>query len=282
MPKVPLVCVLAFLLLPSPLLFSPLLSFPLSPIPRSHPPSSPAPFHPRPPSLTPRPQGPHPPNIPLPSGTPIHRPALRPPLPLRHHRERTTAGSQRSAGRADERDAQGEEEGYQGGEFPEVDALDGRGGRRGRKGRWGVGLHIQIPAAAIPSPSSHSHHPHDLHPDARSPPQLDLPCISIARLAWTSNTNYIYPTPPQPLISHHTSKLSTKDSLPGSDDRRAANPAPLNRTFPPSCSARCGMQIKHRRTLPDPNHGRGGHIDLWLTPHRGRRTRELEGGRDWA
>ncbi len=168
-------------------LSSPLLS---SPSPYPHPPSSPAlspaPFHPR------RPQYPHPPNIPLPSGTPIHRPALRPPLPLRYHRERTTAGSQRSAGRAHERDAEGEEEGDQGGEFSEVDALDGRGGRRGGKGRWGVymmgggvGLHIQIPAAARPSASSHSHHPHDLHPDARSPP-LNLPCISIARLAWTS------------------------------------------------------------------------------------------------
>jgi hypothetical protein len=77
-----------------------------TPHPSIHPPRHP-PRHSPPPSIPP-----HTLISPPPLGTPIHRPPLRPTPPLRYHRERTTAGSQGSAGRAHERDAEGEEKGY--------------------------------------------------------------------------------------------------------------------------------------------------------------------------
>jgi hypothetical protein len=110
-PKVPLVCSV-FSFYSSPPLSShphpsptPSISSP-TPHPSIHPPRNP-PRHSPPPSIPP-----HTLISPPPLGTPIHRPPLRPTPPLRYHRERTTAGSQGSAGRAHERDAEGEEKGY--------------------------------------------------------------------------------------------------------------------------------------------------------------------------
>lgn len=94
-------------LTPSSSLTHPTPSLPLSQSPPPPPPSSSIIHHPSP--LT-SPHNPHPSLTPS-SGTPIHRPPLRLTPPLRDFRVRNATSSAQGAGRAHERDAEGEEEG---------------------------------------------------------------------------------------------------------------------------------------------------------------------------